>query len=577
MAARKARPEWVADTEATTDPSDCRVWAWGAARVGDTSSFVYGNSIDGLMQHMFDNPGRYWFHNLKYDVAFIFVWLAEHGYAWVKDKPTAANEYTTLIDGLGKVYRVQIGRGVVLADSFKKIAMGVASVAKTYKLAYGKGEIDYDAPREPGHVLTDEELDYLRRDVCIMAQAMASRLADGNKLTTASDCLERYKAMVGEAYSRYFPVLNQLQDTYIRRAYYGGWVYVNPLIKGRDLGEGGRLDVNSLYPWALSCCDMPVGKPIYFKGAPPVDGRYWVAEVTINAQLRPGKYPCIQTKAAFLTGSAEYGTTVDSETFYVCSVDWELWCEMYEIDILAWGGGFAFDHAAGLFTDYVQTFMTIKATSTGGARYQAKLMMNSLYGRFGLKTVVSGKRPCVDADRVLHYESMDTEEREGVYIPVAVFCCAHARAKTVRAACAFGERFCYADTDSIHFTGSEIPECIEVHQTRLGAWKYEARFSKARFVRPKTYVECEDTPDGPTYDYKCAGMAQAMKDIMKFDDFKLGFTTRPCTYVSRETECPFHVKRGSCEGCYSNTKYWGLRPKNVPGGVVLVPSPFSIK
>lgn len=573
---RRKRAEWVADTEATTDANDCRVWAWGAARVGNVESFVYGNSIDGLMAHMFDNPGRYWFHNLKYDVAFIFVWLAEHGYTYVSGKPSASNEYTAIVDGLGKVYSVTIGRGVELADSFKKIQMSVATVAKTYKLAYGKGEIDYNAYREPGHALTAEELDYLRRDVCIMAQAMAARLADGGRLTTARDCLDTYEDMCGggKTFRRYFPVLNQIQDAFIRRAYYGGWVYVNPTIKGADVGAGGRIDVNSLYPWALSQCDMPIGAPHFFSGEPPCDGSYWVAEVTIAATLKPGKYPCIQTKAAFLSGSAEYGTEIDEQTFVVCSVDWELWCEMYDIDVISWGYGYSFERTGGLFSDYVTTFMNIKANSEGGERYQAKLFMNSLYGRFGLKTLAAGKYPVVDSDRILHYVKGETEEREGVYIPVAVFTCAHARAKTIRAACEFGNRFCYADTDSIHFTGDDVPDDVEIHPTKLGAWKLEARFTKARFIRPKTYAECEDTGH---IEYKCAGMSSELKSIMNYDDFRQGFSTLPCAYEGHECDCPFHVKHGTCAGCYSNTDYWGLRPKNVPGGVILVPTPFSIK
>lgn len=560
---RRKRAEYAADTETTTDPEDCRVWAWGVAKVGAPDTFEYGTDLDGLMEYMSAHPGRYWFHNLKFDVAFIFVWLHDHGYRLVKERPKEG-EYTALVDSLGKIYRVGIGPHVVLADSLKKIQMSVAEVARTYGLAYGKGEIDYDAPREPGHMLTPEEHEYLRRDVCIMATALAQRLADGGKLTTASDCLETYRDMCGKSFDRYFPKLNDIMDTYLRDAYFGGWVYVNPKHRGKTVSGGGRLDVNSLYPWALSCCDMPIGTPTYFTGAPPRDGGYWVARVTLTASLKPDGIPCIQTKAAKLFGSAEYATAIEEpQTFTVCNIDFGLWLEQYDVDVIAWHGGYRFEHTGGLFTDYVEHFMAIKANSEGGARYQAKLFMNSLYGRFGLKIHIQGKHPVVDNERVLHYVSDPATTREGVYLPVAVFVTAHARCKTIRAAREFGERFCYADTDSIHYLGKDIPADVEVHPTKLGAWKLEARFTRARFVRPKTYAEVEE---GAHAEFKCAGMSDALKSIMRFDDFKVGFFTPACSHCG-----------GNCQKCYANTAFWGLRPKNVPGGVVLVPSPFSIK
>ena len=211
--------------------------------------------------------------------------------------------------------------------------------------------------------------------------------------------------------------------------------------------------------------------------------------------------------------------------------------------------------------------MSIKERATGGERYQAKLFMNSLYGKFGQKIDVAGKVPTIDDDNVLHLVKAEKRDRDPVYLPVAIFTCAYARAKTIRAARLFGARFCYADTDSIHAIGTDIPEGVPIHDTKLGYFKIEAFFERARFVRPKTYVEIER---GGHADYKCAGMSDGLKSIMRFDDFREGFKTPECD-VSRET-CSH-----DCAHCYANKKLWGLRPKNVPHGVVLVPSPFSIK
>ena len=564
--ARRKRREYTADFETTTDPEDCRVWAWGVASVGEPDTFVYGNTIDGFMAYIDEHPGRYWFHNLRFDATFVMCHLLSHGYAHVLDGRCRAGQFSALIDGLGKIYRVQIGPSVTLADSLKKITMSVADVAKTYNLPYGKGEIDYDAPREVGHELTPEEVEYLRRDVCIMALAMGERLKVGERLTTSSDTLEAYKDLIGKAWPDIFPTLNPKLDALLRGAYRGGWVFCAPNHRGKDVGEGVRLDVNSLYPWALSECPLPVGMPQYFRGEPP-KGRMWVARAIIVATLKPDGVPCIPVKEAVLYGSAEYGELNDATEMDFCSVDLELWREMYDVDIIEWEYGFSFDSENGLFTDYISYYMRIKATSTGGQRFQAKLFLNSLYGKFGQKIDVAAKVPVLDDTGTLHYVKAPEREREPVYLPVAIFTCAHARAKTIRAARLFGDRFCYADTDSIHAIGREIPDGIEVHPSKLGAFKREAYFERARFIRPKTYVEIEE---GGHADYKCAGMSDGLKSIMRFEDFKEGFKTPECADIA-------HTCDHKCEVCYANKHFWGLRPKNVPGGVVLLPSPFSIK
>ena len=561
----RQQTEYTADFETTTDPLDCRVWAWGVARVGEPESFVYDITIETFVDFILEHPGRYWFHNLRFDATFVMCHLLESGWAHVEDRP-GKGQFSALIDGLGKVYRVAVGPSVTLADSLKKITMSVADVAKTYKLPYGKGEIDYDAPRPVGHVLTDDEVEYLQRDVCIMSLAMAKRLEAGKRLTSSSDTLEAYKDMMGEQWPRLFPQLNPKLDALLRGAYRGGWVYVNPAHKGMEVGEGVRLDVNSLYPWALSTCTLPVGQPTYFRGAPPT-GALWVARCVMTARLKPGGVPCIPVKAAALFGSAEYGELDEPTQIDLCSVDLELWREMYEIDVISWDYGFTFEGANGLFTDYIDYYMAIKERSTGGERFQAKLFMNSLYGKFGQKIDVAGKVPTIDNDKVLHLVSAPKREREPVYLPVAIFTCAYARAKTIRTAQLFGDRFCYADTDSVHAIGCDIPEGVPVHDTKLGYFKIEAYFEKARFVRPKTYVEIER---GGHADYKCAGMSEGLKSIMRFEDFREGFKTPECS-----------ASRGRCDGdcarCYANKNLWGLRPKNVPHGVVLVPTPFSIK
>lgn len=559
--------EYASDFETTTQADDCRVWAWGCAVVcaEPEPTFESGTDIESWLVHVKANPGRYWFHNLGFDSRFVMWHLLNSGCEWVEKKPLEG-QFSTVIDNMGKIYSLEIGNEggkLVLADSFKKIPMSLASVAQAYDLPMSKGDLDYEAYREVGHELTAEEMDYLSRDVLILARAMHKRLEVGTKLTTGADCLETYKDIIGkDLWNRWFPHLNPILDGEIRQAYRGGYVYCNPLHQGQVVGEGIALDVNSLYPWVMRTALLPWGMPKRGRGKPreSKDFPLWVADVQFDAVLKPGKLPCIQMKNNMFYRDREYiRETIEPIDLWVSSVDWKLICDMYDVTVYAWGAHYLFHGAEGMYNDYVDywTAEKIAAGKEGNRarRQNAKLCLNNLYGKFGQKVEVQGKVPVLDDDKVLHLLPGDKGEREPVYIPGAVFITAWARNKTIRTACEFGDRYLYSDTDSIKALGTDIPEDVHVDDYELGAWALEQTFEKGIFLRAKTYATYSDG----LCEYICAGMPNSLKEVMRFEDFKIGFTTL-----------------GSDNPDYANTDNWKLVPQNVPGGCVLVPRPFTI-
>ena len=267
--------EYVFDFETNTTEETCAanpVWAWGATSVIEPDTdYTYGTSISSFIDFVKENSGRYWAHNMGFDGKFVLDFIMKNGYKWVDANPTVG-EFTTLIDRMGKFYSVTIefeSGEVTLADSYKKIPMPLRSVASAYGLEMSKGEIVYSIYREPGHVLTDEERDYLQRDVLILAYAMQQRLKFGEKLTTGSDCLALYKDLLGESdFKHKFPRLNPIVDEHIRKAYRGGFVYCNPAHKNKVVGAGISLDVNSMYPAMMRYKSLPWGLPVFETGVP---------------------------------------------------------------------------------------------------------------------------------------------------------------------------------------------------------------------------------------------------------------------------------------------------------------------
>lgn len=551
---------YTADFETTTDPDDCRVWAYAVCDVHDPDFVVYGNDLEDFINWCEAAANcQLYFHNLAFDGAFIMDWLENNNWMWVEDKTKVAEKtYTTLISNMNQVYQITLyfdkNLKVKIYDSLKVIPLSVKAMAKSYGLDEGKGELDYEAYREVGHELTESEKDYIRRDVQIVAKVLSDFIDEGlTKMTAGSNALYQYKRMLGgeRGFRHVYPELDQEEDAFIRKAYRGGFTYADPRYQGKEVGEGIVFDVNSLYPSVMHDCTLPVGKPKWFDGEPMPTKRYplWVALVTCRFKVKENHIPCIQLKGNFKFAQTEYiRNSGVSVTFTVTSVDWELIKQQYDVIGVKWFGGYAFQASNEQFIEYVDTYteQKIQASKEGnaGKRQIAKLMLNSLYGKFATRIEVRSRKPELQEDGVVRYVDMEPQIRRPVYLPVGVFVTSYARYKTITSAQSVYDRFLYADTDSLHLLGTEIPECLDVDPVKLGAWKHESTFTRAKFLRAKCYTE-EINGNLSTH---VAGMPSNIHSQVTMDNFNLG------------------------------AEYEGkLYQKRVPGGIVLVPGSMQIR
>ena len=495
----------TADFETTTDPADCRVWAWGMADVESPEDVEMGVELRTFFRTLEELGNvRVYFHNLAFDGYFIVDYLEREGWEWVADRREMESYcYTTVISDMNQFYALTLRFPrctVKVYDSLKVIPLPIKAIPAAFGLPILKGEIDYDEYRAPGHELTAEERLYISHDVSIAAMAVKQVLDAGDdRMTAGSNALADYKRMMGghKRFRKWFPLLVD-EDPFIRGAYKGGWCYADPRFSGRILSEGIVFDVNSLYPSVMAATDgqlIPYGDAQWFDGEPAPTPRrpLWVAQVTCSFELRPDHVPCIQLKNNPRFKQTEYLTSSRGEvTLTVTSVDWELYNSQYFIRVCEWHGGFSFKGSTALFQEYVDkwTHVKVQATLDGnkGLRTIAKLKLNSLYGKMATRLVVRSRRPKM-IDGVIRYVDLPADSREPVYLPAGVFITAHARFKTVNAAQSVYPRFCYADTDSIHLMGTEVPGGLDVDDVRLGAWKHESTFSRAKFIRPKCYAE----------------------------------------------------------------------------------------
>lgn len=604
---KKKEPKeiWACDFETTTDPLDCRVWAWGASFVGDSSVKEYGNSIEGFIEWCKQKTRKLYFHNLAFDGEFIVSWLLSNGYEY-SDKPKTGC-FKTIISNTGLWYSIEIwwkysihrSTKTTIWDSFKLIPFSIEKIAHDFNLPIRKLKLDYKAKRDVAHELTPHEVDYLFNDIDIEGMALNECFKLGfNKMTSTSCSFDAFKKTLPMPFEKIFPPLEMNVDTDLRSAYSGGFVWVNTQLKEKEIGQGIVFDVNSLFPSRMYYELLPYDTPIYFEGEYQQDNEYplWVGVVSFAFDIKKDHIPCISLdKFSRFFGSKKYVTSSNGDIvrMTVTSVDWELFNEQYDIYDVEFINGYKFRGCVGIARKFIDEQMEVKKNSKGAQRFIAKRQLNSVYGKFATNPNVTPKIPFIDKDDGvlrLHdpmfttYEDGEVKEvideqfRDPIYLPYGEFVTAYARKYTISTAQKVGiHRVAYIDTDSIHLVGTQVPNAIKdiIDDKELGYWGLESVFARSYFIGAKSYVEeieisykeyvehqqefisendCKDNlyyiRGGVCYylNVKCAGMTQKAKQNVTYDNFRVGNVINDC-----------------------------LKKTHVPGGIVLVDRQFSIK
>ena len=450
--------KFTADFETNVDENDCRVWAYALCEIDEPSNFIYGNNIDDFIKWCADKKENniLYFHNLKFDGEYIFSYLLLNGYECIKDKKQRHDKsFTCLISDTGQFYSIEIYfdcknpkhiNKVTIYDSLKILNFSVEQIAKDFNLQNEEGDnvrkltLDYNVKRKVGHELTEEEVNYIRGDVEVMARALKIMFnQDLTKMTIGSDALYHYK-QINKNFNKYFPVLPYVIDKDIRKSYKGGFTYLNDYYKEKEVGKGIVLDVNSLYPSVMYYEKLPFGEPLFFEGKYEQDLLYplYVQTISCIFSIKYGKIPTIQIKnnLSFLPNEYVKSSNGDIVTLTLTNVDLNLFFEHYNVGELTYHSGWKFKAIKGLFNTYIDYWSNQKIQSkknNNSAMYRiSKLMLNSLYGKFGLNPDVRGKYPYLDENGVVKYGLYPLETRDPIYIPIASFITSYARNKTIR-------------------------------------------------------------------------------------------------------------------------------------------------
>lgn len=634
-----------ADFETTTYEGIQETEVWASAIVELYTEKVYvWNNISSLFNWLFkqDCDCVVYFHNLKFDGTFILYYFlevlkwetaysAETGFMKFKDMPNRSLTYSISAQGLW--YRICLkfsNHKIEIRDSLKLIPFSVKEIGRSFGTKHHKTEIEYEGIRHANGYIPPNEIEYIENDVLVVKEALEIMFDSGyTKLTIGSCCLEYFKSLFDKSdYYNLFPNLWKVkinpqrfkQDTagdFIYSFYRGAYCYVVKGKENRIYKQGITIDVNSLYPsvmHSLSGNRYPIGMPNLWYGnyIPDVamqDNKYYFVRIRTRFKIKKGYLPCIQIKNNKMYTSNEWLLTSDVRiggkyyedyieendeeqkafvTLNLTMTDYELVKEHYELiepEIIC---GAWFDAVTGIFDEYIDHFMKQKMESKGARRTEAKLFLNNLYGKEASNTDSSYKLVRYE-DGILKFQNILENKKKPGYIPCGAAITSYAREFTIRT----GQKnfhgidapgAIYFDTDSIH--ADLLPEeliGVKIHDKNLLAWKVEALWDEAKYIRQKTYVEHithEDMEEvEPYWKVTCAGMPPRAKRMLCYslqgvspsrDELK---DDKP-----DEHELAFITKKRTLRDVSVGMLVPGrLRPVKIKGGTVLVKSDFKIK
>jgi len=337
--------------------------------------------------------------------------------------------------------------------------------------------------------------EYLKEDVINLYKVMKKfkalpYICECEAMTTASQALKVYKKFFSPKIYN-----DSAGEEFIRNAYYGGRCEIF-----KDYGENlFYYDFNSLYPSVMKANKYPISKPIYtLEYKKQYLGIYKVkVNIKKDTYLTNVPYRDLENKKLlFPVGCFEtYLTNVEIE---------QLKKEHILFNIIE---GYYFEKDEYIFNEYVNVFSEMKIQAkkdkNSALEFISKLLLNSLYGKFGQK------RECKEyfiLDTLKNYDDIypinedlgifakDTiNDSKDIKPSIAVFVTAYARMelyKVLKELKRNNLEIYYCDTDSIitNATPEKMKELkINVNDYTLGALKLENEIKKAVFILPKVY------------------------------------------------------------------------------------------
>lgn len=529
------------------------------------------NMVGDLFDVMRDYPYPFiWYaHHAQYDWRYFLEYIHEHEIQCEIGMRTETDIYTiTLFLPLedGELAKV------VMRDSMAVFPGALKDFAKAFTPEIPKLEIDI-ANFNPDD---DSHVEYAVRDTQILRKGMPRFNALLQKHfgvtvghTTAGTAMKAWQhSLKDDEYYR--PSNWGEREQFVRNAYYGGLVF---LTTTGEIENGGDVaaetfDINSSYPDTMERYGVPYGRASsttdYQSGLP---GIYRV-RVSAPDNLVVPIIPHRNSSGNMRWHRGSFDTTVTSaELIFAVNAGYVVE-DVYE--------GVCYESMVFPFSDFIAHCKHLRSKYKGQPEeILAKLMQNSLYGKFGSRRErLSIFNPTCDDDTIgatpiddAGYFWMRKEFSETLRaIPEwAVFITAHSRLKLLKQVYSIGvENVIYGDTDSITVRAGFADQFDQGNE--YGQWKLEKQWQRFKAVAPKVYT-------GQLMDGAWRGAAKGLPRkkmaeaewaaLMNNEKLRINYDTLPSLRVAmqRGVSPAKPISRGSTN--IANSSNWELNGEAV--------------
>jgi len=406
------------------------------------------------------------------------------------------------------------------SDSSALLPFGLKSLTDNFDVPVKKGTWDHTKTTHA----SKELLEYMESD-CKGLYQVIEKFADwplikraGRTSTIAGQAMKVFRLFLKEPLHS---ISSKEVDNFVREGYFGGRTEIfKPLFPG---GKGKKLyyfDVNSLYPTVMKKYDMPDKFIGYFREYDPKSLGFWRCRVEVPEDI---KIPCL-------------GKRIDGKFIFPVGKITGVWTTL-ELNLAKKHGckvyveyGAKFTNAGKIFEEYVDDLYSIrkKAEPLSVDDVLCKLLLNALYGRFGLNcekenlSFDSGQEGFIPT-REFKYKgvplrigkipvTLDTWTNPAIAAWVTSCARVHMM-KTCYLECA--DELYYTDTDSI-FTTKKFKT-----GKKLGELKDEDEggFEQACFLLPKTYFVQKKKSDPMKKLIKMKGFDKKKITHFTYEDF----------------------------------------------------------
>lgn len=523
---------YVADFETsyTDDNRNQRHVVLSGMRGVNKDYYSYNYSIQEFVNDIqyiktLDEKIYIYFHNLDYDVSYIEDYFLRNNLQFEETRD--ANSKT--------IYALKY-ENVTLLDSLKLYPASLEKIGETIGIKKLVHTYDYQKIRRSKHDFTQQEIDYFKRDIDVLYELMHQHFKTHRslKITRAayaySDLYRSVKKYHKDDFPKIFDIpMTVEENNYIRQSYYGGFSYLDDKYAEKNLKNGFTLDVNSLYPYVMES-DFPNWENSYVTDTIP-NKEFYLIDVNIKQLKLKNKAVPVLPKKMFNGQSAAVKTLSDlADTHAVfTSIDFKHILKNYNIEYDIIKITVYPEVIKKPFVEFIDKNNKGKEEAAerkdGYHKLLFKLSNNSSYGKFAQSTAFENVHPYINDKDFVGFYVDNVEVADKVKnILIATFITAKARNVLFNMIYAINDTkgldFVYSDTDSVHVIESK-PNAInlldvELSPSKLGAWKIESKFTRAKFLRSKVYVEIDDdyvhSFGSDHYQIKAAGITDQGKE-----------------------------------------------------------------